>query len=120
VTDSTPGVAGAVDVGAVCPYCRFPLKPGVGTANCNSCGARYHSECWSDTGGCTITGCSAAPPRAHPKPAALPERDRATATTHPPAAESDGRAGRCAAPGRVVVLLACVVAILSVAAVATS
>jgi hypothetical protein len=45
----------------VCPYCRFPLKEGVGVEACRACGAVHHVECWQDNGGCSITGCADGP-----------------------------------------------------------
>jgi TM2 domain-containing membrane protein YozV len=48
---------------------------GVGTMYCTACGTPHHTECWEENGGCTVFGCSAAPPE-EPKlrvaPADLP------------------------------------------------
>ena len=52
---------------AVCPYCRAPL--GDDPANrtiCPACGTPHHTDCFQENGGCTVFGCSAAPP-AEPK-----------------------------------------------------
>lgn len=45
---------------AVCPYCRAPL--GEDSTNCPVCGTPHHADCFEENGGCTVFGCSAAPP----------------------------------------------------------
>src|SRR5579859_3648866 len=48
---------------AICPYCRTPI---VAEENnellCPGCGTPHHSDCFAENGGCTVFGCSAAPP----------------------------------------------------------
>lgn len=52
---------------AVCPYCRAPLgDDAAGLTVCPSCGTPHHADCFEENGGCTVFGCSAAPP-AEPK-----------------------------------------------------
>lgn len=46
------------NVGATCPYCQSPIKPGVGVASCTLCGVPHHRECWDANGGCTTFGCT--------------------------------------------------------------
>lgn len=48
---------------AVCPYCRCPVEAaGREQTVCAGCGTPHHSDCYSENGGCTVFGCSAAPP----------------------------------------------------------
>jgi TM2 domain-containing membrane protein YozV len=47
---------------AVCPYCRCPLDAAAGEQlECPGCGTPHHQDCYSENGGCTVFGCSAAP-----------------------------------------------------------
>lgn len=48
-------------VGAACPFCHFTVKTGAATHACPSCGAVHHEECWTENGGCAVTGCAGAP-----------------------------------------------------------
>jgi TM2 domain-containing membrane protein YozV len=49
--------------GAICPYCRGPIEPDAGDGMvCSGCGAPHHADCYAENGGCTVFGCSAAPP----------------------------------------------------------
>jgi hypothetical protein len=74
-------VVGAEAAGKTCPYCRFPLKPGLSAESCDSCGAVHHEECWEEGGGCSVFGCSSAGSVA---------QSVATATvSEPPALEPD-------------------------------
>lgn len=57
----------AGEEGRNCPYCRFPLKPGVPVLQCPACRSLHHAECWSDNGGCAVLGCAAAPQAAPSK-----------------------------------------------------
>ena len=46
-----------------CPYCRMPLDEAEGQVTmCQGCGTPHHSDCFEENGGCTVFGCSAAPP----------------------------------------------------------
>jgi TM2 domain-containing membrane protein YozV len=45
----------------VCPYCRAPILPDEAITDCEGCGTRHHSDCYTENGGCTIFGCSKAP-----------------------------------------------------------
>jgi TM2 domain-containing membrane protein YozV len=47
---------------AVCPYCRTPIEPDSGEQFlCTGCGTPHHADCYTENGGCTVFGCSAAP-----------------------------------------------------------
>ena len=47
---------------AVCPYCRCSIDdPERDQIVCARCGTPHHSDCFSENGGCTLFGCSAAP-----------------------------------------------------------
>jgi TM2 domain-containing membrane protein YozV len=47
----------------VCPYCNAEIgSDPAGRIFCTSCGAAHHAECWEENRGCTVFGCSAAPP----------------------------------------------------------
>jgi len=46
----------------VCPYCRSPILPEENAPACEGCGTRHHSDCYEENCGCTIFGCSKAPP----------------------------------------------------------
>jgi hypothetical protein len=47
----------------VCPYCNAGIEPdSPDRTNCTACGVAHHAECWAENGGCTVFGCSAAPP----------------------------------------------------------
>ena len=47
--------------GKTCPYCQFPIKPGVETVACSKCGIPHHKQCWSQNGRCTTFGCDGVP-----------------------------------------------------------
>jgi TM2 domain-containing membrane protein YozV len=52
---------------AVCPYCRATIEADeVEAVVCPGCGTPHHADCFEENGGCTVFGCSAAPP-AEPK-----------------------------------------------------
>ncbi len=56
----------------VCPYCNGEIEleaPAV--TYCTVCGAAHHAECWDENGGCTVFGCSGAPPE-EPKVTVVP------------------------------------------------
>jgi hypothetical protein len=40
----------------LCPFCRTDVAADETT--CVSCGSNYHSDCWVDSGGCVIVGCT--------------------------------------------------------------
>ena len=46
---------------AVCPYCRTGIEEGEGV-RCEGCGTPHHTECQEENGGCTLFGCTFAPP----------------------------------------------------------
>jgi TM2 domain-containing membrane protein YozV len=51
---------------AICPYCRAAIEPDDEQAVCPGCGTPHHADCFEENGGCTVFGCTAAPP-AEPK-----------------------------------------------------
>lgn len=51
---------------AVCPYCRAPIEDETEGIVCPGCGTPHHGDCFEENGGCTVFGCSSAPP-AEPK-----------------------------------------------------
>jgi len=47
---------------AVCPYCRGPIEDSeTQRLVCSGCGTPHHADCYTENGGCTVFGCSAAP-----------------------------------------------------------
>jgi TM2 domain-containing membrane protein YozV len=49
-------------VSALCPYCRAGFEPEDEVASCPICGVAHHAACLAENGGCTVFGCSQAPP----------------------------------------------------------
>jgi hypothetical protein len=50
-------------IAAICPYCRAPLVDGENNEMlCPGCSTPHHADCFAENGGCTVFGCSAAPP----------------------------------------------------------
>ncbi len=46
-----------------CPYCRMTLEEAEGQITiCPGCETPHHTDCFEENGGCTVFGCSAAPP----------------------------------------------------------
>jgi len=72
---------------AVCPYCRAVVEPESAQAvHCPGCGTPHHTDCFEENGGCTIFGCSAAPPTEPKLSIGSPDLYRAGITsTVPPA-----------------------------------
>jgi hypothetical protein len=50
------------DSSALCAICQCPMVPGEPVADCPSCHAAYHTECWTENQGCAVYGCSQVPP----------------------------------------------------------
>lgn len=49
--------------GAICPYCRAQIVPEeYNELLCPGCATPHHADCFAENGGCTVFGCSAAPP----------------------------------------------------------
>jgi TM2 domain-containing membrane protein YozV len=47
----------------VCPYCRTEIAAGDTTlVVCEACSTPHHGDCWLENGGCTLFGCTLAPP----------------------------------------------------------
>ena len=49
-------------VGKVCPYCRFPIKPGETIIVCPECQVPHHEDCWRENQSCTTYGCTGGTP----------------------------------------------------------
>lgn len=47
---------------AVCPYCRGAIDDLANQQLCSGCGTPHHADCYAENAGCTVFGCSAAPP----------------------------------------------------------
>lgn len=47
---------------ALCAICQSPLEAADATANCPSCHAAYHADCWQHNQGCAVYGCPQVPP----------------------------------------------------------
>jgi TM2 domain-containing membrane protein YozV len=48
---------------AICPYCRVPiLADESNELLCPGCSTPHHADCFAENRGCTVFGCSAAPP----------------------------------------------------------
>jgi hypothetical protein len=49
-------VATAVRTSPICPYCQSPVDGS--SATCESCHAVHHEDCWAESEGCSVTGCT--------------------------------------------------------------
>ena len=77
---------------AICPYCRAPLVDGEDNEMlCPGCSTPHHSDCFAENGGCTVFGCSAAPPE-EPKLRLTGSEIAASGVTPTPAASGAGDA----------------------------
>ena len=48
---------------SICPYCRAPIVAEESNELlCPGCATPHHADCFQENGGCTVFGCSAAPP----------------------------------------------------------
>jgi len=75
---------------AVCPYCRAEIEPDEAqVVVCPGCGTPHHADCFEENGGCTIFGCSAAPPAEPKLSIGTPDLYRAGITSAVPAAPQD-------------------------------
>ena len=45
-----------------CPYCRTKMTDQERVRKCPSCETPHHEDCWAENKGCTVFGCSMAPP----------------------------------------------------------
>jgi len=50
------------EVGGTCPYCRAEITPTEQAQVCPACQTPHHADCWRENRGCTVFGCSLAPP----------------------------------------------------------
>ena len=51
-----------VTVGGVCPYCRSEISHSDRMRVCPACHTPHHADCWKENKGCTVFGCTMAPP----------------------------------------------------------
>lgn len=49
-------VATTVRTAPICPYCQSPVDGS--SATCESCHAVHHEDCWAESEGCSVTGCT--------------------------------------------------------------
>ena len=85
---------------AVCPYCRGPIDPAAGEQLvCPGCGTPHHGDCYAENGGCTVFGCSAAPPEEPKLQLSGSELSNATPAGEVPGASRIGVEGQ---PGSLV------------------
>lgn len=63
-TGSAAQAASADDeyIGKMCPYCRFPIKPGERIIVCPECRVPHHEDCWHENQSCTTYGCTGGTP----------------------------------------------------------
>lgn len=40
-----------------CPYCLSSISDSEQSIACETCGAKYHVECWRESGGCAVRNC---------------------------------------------------------------
>ncbi len=43
-----------------CPYCLDQIEKPEESVRCETCGAMYHAECWSENEGCCVKDCASA------------------------------------------------------------
>ncbi len=65
-SDAGAQVAANEYIGKICPYCRFPIKPGEEIVVCPQCEVPHHLDCWQENQGCTTYGCTGGAPAAQP------------------------------------------------------
>jgi TM2 domain-containing membrane protein YozV len=71
---------------AVCPYCRSAIELAEpATVLCPGCGTPHHADCLEENGGCTVFGCSAAPPAEPKLSIAAPDLSASPVVYAPPA-----------------------------------
>lgn len=71
---------------AVCPYCRAPIEDETELKKCPECDEPHHVDCFEENGGCTVFGCSAAPPAEPKLSIGSPDLQRAESVGVPPPA----------------------------------
>jgi len=75
------------EVGGICPYCRAEIAPTDRTRVCPACHTPHHADCWKENKGCTVFGCSMAPPDEEKIAVTLPsgaQAHRQALTPQPP------------------------------------
>jgi hypothetical protein len=50
----------------VCPYCLTEIVDGDSPRICSACRTPHHEDCWRENKGCTVFGCTMAPPDEEP------------------------------------------------------
>lgn len=46
----------------LCPYCQGPIHESEETITCGGCETPHHKDCYEENKGCTVFGCTNAPP----------------------------------------------------------
>jgi len=49
-------------IATLCPYCQGPIADAEETVVCSGCETPHHKDCYEENKGCTVFGCSCAPP----------------------------------------------------------
>jgi hypothetical protein len=70
---------------AICPYCNSVIEEDPASrCFCSVCGTAHHTECWAENGGCTVFGCTAAPPDEPKVTVTASDFNQGTAAPPPP------------------------------------
>jgi RING finger family protein len=85
---------------ADCPFCKDGLEGEVWT--CPGCPTSYHSDCWSEHGGCVLLGCYAPQQRPVHAPRGIPAWRRARLAEQAAQDRSEAERRRVAAAAEVL------------------
>ena len=55
-----------------CSICMTALEPGDAETACEGCQSPYHTDCWTENGGCAVYGCTHVPKTDGLKPLEIP------------------------------------------------
>lgn len=61
VPTAVPAAPPATSSGPLCAICLTPVSENESKTSCPACNAAYHTQCWTENGGCAAYGCSQAP-----------------------------------------------------------
>ena len=53
--------AGSRETGKLCAICQTAIDRGAEIGKCPACESPFHTECWSENGGCATYGCEHMP-----------------------------------------------------------
>ena len=65
-TESTASPSPDGTSSKVCPYCLTAIVDGDSPRICSACRTPHHKDCWKENKGCTVFGCTMAPPDEEP------------------------------------------------------